>query len=50
MYNGKEKNTSRPVMLKLATENNDPNKKKKSLMNECFVFGSILLFTAEKST
>lgn len=32
MYNGKEKNTSRPVMLKLATENNDPNKKKKKAL------------------
>ena len=50
MYKGREKNTSRRVTLKLATENNEPSKKKKSLMNECFVFGSTLFFTAEKST
>ena len=29
MYNGKVQNTSRLVMLRLAMENNDPNKKKK---------------------
>lgn len=28
MYNGKVQNTSRLVTLRLATENNDPNKKK----------------------
>ena len=49
MYNGKEKNTSRLVMSKLGTENNDPNKKKKALWMSV-VFGSTLLFTAEKST
>lgn len=43
MYNVKVQNT-----LRLAIENNDPNKKKIS-MNKCFVFGGTHpLFSAEK--
>lgn len=38
MYNIKVQNTLRLVMLRLAIENNDPNKKKIST-NKCFVFG-----------
>lgn len=48
MYNVKVQNTLRLVMLRLAIENNDPNKKKIS-MNKCFVFSGTHPLSSAKS-
>lgn len=48
MYNVKVQNTLRLVMLRLAIENNDPNKKKIS-MNKCFVLVALTLSFLQKS-